>query len=122
MYLLGEDVLVDQLVQIEKKMTKNSFKKIRESLMISKAELSRNTNISLNTIKRIEQGKACRIETKRKILFGLGLDISDKNKVFGEDIELPIKNRKERRLGYDRRRFSYDMFVPERRSGMERRK
>jgi DNA-binding XRE family transcriptional regulator len=63
-------------------MNKNSLKEIRESLMMSKAELSRNADISPLTITRIEQGKPCRVETKRKILLALGLKLSDKNKVF----------------------------------------
>jgi predicted transcriptional regulator len=50
--------------------------------MISKTELARNSNISSFTLTRIEQGKPCRMETKRKILLALGLKISDKNKVF----------------------------------------
>jgi DNA-binding XRE family transcriptional regulator len=102
-------------------MSKNSLNKIRESLMISKAELARKANISPITITRIEQGRTCRMETKRKIILALGLKISDKNKVFSEDMEVSIKDRKDRRLGYDRRQFSYDMFIPELRSGKSRR-
>jgi DNA-binding XRE family transcriptional regulator len=64
------------------KMSTNSLKEIRESFMISKTELARNSNISSFTLTRIEQGKPCRMETKRKILLALGLKISDKNKVF----------------------------------------
>jgi DNA-binding XRE family transcriptional regulator len=63
-------------------MNRNSLKEIRESLMMSKAELSRNADISAPTITRIEQGKPCRVETKRKIILALGLKLSDKNKVF----------------------------------------
>jgi len=63
-------------------MSTNSLKEIRESFMISKTELARNSNISSFTLTRIEQGKTCRMETKRKILLALGLKISDKNKVF----------------------------------------
>ena len=63
-------------------MSKNLLKKIRESLMISKAELARKSNLSSLTLTRIEQGKVCRMETKRKILLALGLKISEKNKVF----------------------------------------
>jgi len=62
-------------------MSKNSLKKIRESLMMSKAELSRKANISPITIRRIENGMLCRLETKRKIILALGLKISDKKKV-----------------------------------------
>jgi DNA-binding XRE family transcriptional regulator len=63
-------------------MSQNRLKKIRESLMMSKAELSRKAGISPITITRIENGMPCRMETKRKILIALGYKISDKNKVF----------------------------------------
>jgi len=71
-------------------MSNNYLRELRESLMISKAELARKANISTVTITRIEQGRACRIETKRKIVLALGYKISDKNKVFDEDLELSI--------------------------------
>ena len=63
-------------------MNNNSLKRIRESLMMSKAELSRKAGISSFTITRIENGNLCRMETKRKILLALGLKLSDKDKVF----------------------------------------
>ncbi|MBW2248735.1 MAG: helix-turn-helix transcriptional regulator [Deltaproteobacteria bacterium] len=66
-------------------MNNNSLRKLRESLMVSKAELARKANVSPATITRIEQGRTCRIETKRKIVLALGYTISDKNKVFDED-------------------------------------
>jgi DNA-binding XRE family transcriptional regulator len=72
-------------------MINNYLKELRESLMISKAELARKANISTMTITRIEQGRECRIETKRKIVLALGYNISDKNKVFDKDAGLPIK-------------------------------
>jgi DNA-binding XRE family transcriptional regulator len=53
-------------------MVKNSLKKIRESLLMSKSELAREANVSPITITRIEEGKPCRLETKRKILLALG--------------------------------------------------
>ncbi|MBW1606552.1 MAG: helix-turn-helix transcriptional regulator [Deltaproteobacteria bacterium] len=65
-------------------MSKNTLKKIRESLMMSKAELARKANISPITITRIENGMPCRMETQRKIILALGFKISDKNKVFGD--------------------------------------
>ena len=65
-------------------MSKNSLKKIRESLLMSKAELAREANVSPITITRIEQGMPYRMETKRKILLALGFKLSDKNKIFGE--------------------------------------
>ena len=63
-------------------MGKNSLKKIRESLMMSKSELSRKANISPITIARIEKGFICRLETKRKIIKALGYKLSDKDKIF----------------------------------------
>ena len=63
-------------------MNANSLREIRESFLISKAELAKMADISVLTLTRIEQGKPCRMQTKRKILSALGLKISDKNKVF----------------------------------------
>ncbi|MEE4262626.1 MAG: helix-turn-helix transcriptional regulator [Desulfobacteraceae bacterium] len=63
-------------------MAKNSLKQTRESLLMSKAELARQANISPITISRIENGMPCRLETKRKILLALGLKLTDKNKLF----------------------------------------
>jgi len=65
-------------------MSNNSLKKIRESLMMSKAELARKANISPITITRIEHGMPCRMETQRKIILALGYKVSDKSKVFGD--------------------------------------
>ncbi|MCG6911116.1 MAG: helix-turn-helix transcriptional regulator [Deltaproteobacteria bacterium] len=65
-------------------MSKNSLKKIRESLLMSKSELAREANVSPITITRIEQGMPCRMETKRKILLALGFKLSEKDKIFGE--------------------------------------
>jgi DNA-binding XRE family transcriptional regulator len=63
---------------------KNSLKAIRESLLMSKAELAREANVSPITISRIEKGLPCRMETKRKILLALGLNLSEKSKIFKE--------------------------------------
>ena len=65
-----------------KNIQKNSLKEIRESLMISKAELSKKARISPLTISRIEQGLPCRVETQRKILLALDLKLSEREKVF----------------------------------------
>ncbi len=53
--------------------------------MMSKAELARKSGLSTLTIDRVEAGKACRLDTKRKILHALGLKVSDKDRVFGEE-------------------------------------
>ncbi|MFZ7127058.1 MAG: helix-turn-helix transcriptional regulator [Desulfobacterales bacterium] len=63
-------------------MGKNSLKEIRESLLMSKAELAREAKVSPITITRIESGLPCRMETKRKILLALGLNLSDKHRIF----------------------------------------
>ena len=51
---------------------------------MSKAELARRSGVCINTIIRMEKNLLCRIESKRKILLGLGYDISQKNEVFPE--------------------------------------
>jgi DNA-binding XRE family transcriptional regulator len=68
----------------ELNMAKNTLKKVRESLLMSKAELAREANVSPITISRIEEGMACRMETKRKILLALGYSLADAKKIFNE--------------------------------------
>ena len=98
-------------------MSKNSLKEIRESLMISKVALARKTDLSPNTITRIEQGLPCRMETKRKIIRTLGSINSDENEVMASF----IRDNGGVRSGLDRRQFSYDKHIPERRSAKNRR-
>ena len=50
--------------------------------MMSKAELARKAGLSTLTVDRVEAGKACRLDTKRKILHALGLKVSDRGSVF----------------------------------------
>ena len=50
--------------------------------MMSKAELARKAGLSTLTIDRVEAGKTCRLDTKRKILHALGMKVSDKESVF----------------------------------------
>ena len=64
-------------------MPSNNVQRYRESLMMSKAELARKAGLSSLTIDRVEAGRACRLDTKRKILLALGLKVSDKSQVFG---------------------------------------
>ena len=66
----------------------NSVRKIRESKMMSKAELARKADVTVQTIDRIEQGKECRLETKRKIILALGFELSDRNSIFIGDGEI----------------------------------
>jgi len=51
---------------------------------MSKAELARKAGVSPLTIDRVERGKDCRMETKRKIILALGYDLADKEKIFPE--------------------------------------
>lgn len=61
---------------------RNNVRKIREALLMSKAELARKAGLSALTIDRIESGYDCRVDTKRKIILALGLKLTDKDKVF----------------------------------------
>ena len=64
-------------------MSSNNLQRFRETLLMSKAELARKAGLSTLTIDRIEAGRPCRLDSKRKILLALGLNIVDKEKVFG---------------------------------------
>ena len=65
-------------------MDGNAVKEIREGLLMSKAELARKAGVSPLTIDRVEKGKDCRMETKRKRILALGYDLADKEKIFPE--------------------------------------
>ncbi len=81
--MMEEKMFTDaQLMEIIPMSNKNRLKKTRESLLMSKAELAREAQVSPITITRIENGMPCRMETKRKILLALGLKLSEKNKIF----------------------------------------
>ena len=60
----------------------NNLKQIRAKAMLSKAELGRKAGVSVLTVTRIEQGKECRMETKRRIIQALGYKIEAKSKIF----------------------------------------
>jgi DNA-binding XRE family transcriptional regulator len=64
----------------------NMVRKIREKLLMSKAELARTAGISSLTIDRIEKGMDCRIETKRKIILAFGYGLSDKGLIFANEL------------------------------------
>ncbi len=66
-------------------MAQNVIQKTREGLLMSKAELARKAGVSPLTIDRVEKGKDCRMETKRKIILALGYNLSDKSRLFPED-------------------------------------
>lgn len=64
-------------------MLNTTVKEVRESQLMSKNELAKMANLSSETIARIENGYPCRIQTKRKIMIALGLNLTDAKKVFG---------------------------------------
>ena len=66
-------------------MKENSVKNIRESQLLSKTELAKKAELSLMTINRIENGYPCRMQTKRKIVIALGLNLKDAKMVFAND-------------------------------------
>jgi len=70
----------------------NNVQRYREALMMSKAELARKAGLSTLTIDRVEAGRPCRLDTKRKVLLALGLRISDKDRVFGLKSDAPINS------------------------------
>jgi DNA-binding XRE family transcriptional regulator len=63
-------------------ISKSPLQEIRESLLMSKAELARKAHVSPITITRIEKGMPCRMETQRKILLALGMNLTEKNRIF----------------------------------------
>jgi DNA-binding XRE family transcriptional regulator len=65
----------------------NNVRKLRQSAMMSKAELARRAGVSPLTIDRVEAGCPCRMDTKRKILEALGLQPSAAKQVF-PDVDL----------------------------------
>jgi DNA-binding XRE family transcriptional regulator len=60
----------------------NNARELREERLMSKAELARRAGLSPITIDRIEKGYPCRLDTKRKIILALGLDLKDRRMVF----------------------------------------
>jgi DNA-binding XRE family transcriptional regulator len=60
----------------------NLLQRYREQILMSRTELARKAGLSVQTIRHIEKGGGCRLQTKRKIILALGLEISEKHKVF----------------------------------------
>ncbi|RMG12131.1 MAG: XRE family transcriptional regulator [Deltaproteobacteria bacterium] len=65
----------------------NNVRALREAQLMSKAELARKAGLSPLTIDRVESGKPCRMDTKRKIILALGYKLSDRHLVFPETRE-----------------------------------
>ncbi len=82
-------------------MKNNFLKEIRESLLLSKAELAKKANVSPITISRIENGMPCRLETKRKLILALGYDLAEKNKIFSDYEEIVMFGKKDHLVGLE---------------------
>lgn len=62
--------------------SRNHVRRLREDQLLSKAELARRAGLSALTVDRIEAGKPCRMDTKRKIILALGMSIEERERVF----------------------------------------
>ena len=60
-------------------------RQIRETKMMSKAELARKASVTVQTIDRIEKGNDCRLDTKRKIILALGYKLVDRTRIFDSE-------------------------------------
>lgn len=84
--------MIEQHEYWGEKVLGNNLQKIREERMMSRAELARRAGLSALTIDRVESGRPCRLDTKRKILTALGLKITDQTMVFGVGFHVPAYN------------------------------
>lgn len=71
-----------QDARARRERVRNNVRRLREDRLLSKAELARRAGVSPLTIDRVESGKPCRMDTKRKIILALGMSIEEKDKVF----------------------------------------
>jgi DNA-binding XRE family transcriptional regulator len=74
----------------------NNVRTIRESKMMSKAELARKASVTVQTIDRIEKGNDCRLDTKRKIILALGYKLGERSKIFLDALNTGTKKKKSR--------------------------
>jgi len=70
-------------VTAQERRSANNVRRLREDQLLTKAELARKAGVSPLTVSRIEAGLECRVDTKRKIIYALGLTPTDRAKVFG---------------------------------------
>jgi DNA-binding XRE family transcriptional regulator len=66
---------------------KNNVRLLREKQLLTKTELAKKAGVSTLTIDRIEAGMPCRVDTKRKIILGLGMTVDDRDQVFSSEDE-----------------------------------
>jgi len=63
----------------------NSLRRYREAILISKSELARKAGLS--TFECIEKKTGCHLGTKKKMIQALGLKLSEKNKIFRDELD-----------------------------------
>jgi DNA-binding XRE family transcriptional regulator len=61
---------------------RNRVRELREARLMTQAQLAKKAKVALRTIHSVEKGMNCRMDTKRKVLFALGLRFEDKDQVF----------------------------------------
>ncbi len=61
---------------------RNRVRELREARLMTQAQLAKKAKVALRTIHSVEKGMNCRMDTKRKVLFALGLCFEDKDQVF----------------------------------------
>ncbi|TNE51366.1 MAG: helix-turn-helix domain-containing protein [Deltaproteobacteria bacterium] len=71
---------------MSKSSPKSELQKRREALLMSRADLAHKSGISIQTIMRIEEGKPCRMSTRKKLLLALGLTVHDDEWMFRENV------------------------------------
>ena len=67
---------------MENQTVSNNVRFYRKSRLMTQVDLARKSKVALRTIHSIEKGARCRMDTKRKILAGLGLSFCDREAVF----------------------------------------
>jgi len=60
----------------------NRVKEIRKSRLMTQSQLADRAQLARRTVHSVEKGLSCRMDTKRKILIGLGLTFDDRELVF----------------------------------------
>ncbi len=87
------------------KIYTNHVRAYREARMMSKAELARKAGLSSLTIDRLEAGRPCRLDTKRKLLAAFGLKVVDRAKLFGDSPRLTTLRVLRPGVGVDAEKF-----------------
>jgi DNA-binding XRE family transcriptional regulator len=73
--VLIEYIIISKIrKEVARISTDNPLKAARERLMIGRSELARKAGVALITVERIERGRSCRLDSKRKIVEALGFN------------------------------------------------